>query len=261
MSRLLLMRSSSRKWLSFLLPSQEEEQTVLRDAGMSTAPNAQEDVTSQAALPMPSPPASPPPALRTSAPLRRLLDETSDLIDSPMFTHVLTLLLDASFSQLVDVRLRSEAYKLPPLTTDPSPAARITEVTDDDPVKSSIKLATVLAFMTREAHKIGNGVPNQYVQATEAVSEMEGFAAVVYSSNFELEAGLETVTTPDASKSRSGDELSTQVQEDILVADANGTTDAEPAQGYLDKATGVIDTAFGGFNSVWNRVTGRDTSL
>lgn len=42
--------------------------------------------------------------------------------------------------------------------------------------------------MTRQAHAIGNGIPNEYVQAIETVKELEAFAAVIYSSNFELEA-------------------------------------------------------------------------
>lgn len=52
------------------------------------------------------------------------------------------------------------------------------------------KLATVLAVMTREAHNIGNGTapPNEYIIAMEqGVRELEAFAAVVYSSNFDLE--------------------------------------------------------------------------
>ncbi|KAI4124641.1 MAG: hypothetical protein LQ347_005659, partial [Umbilicaria vellea] len=64
-----------------------------------------------------------------AAPLRRLLDETSDLIDSPTFTHINTLLLDTLFSHLTDTKLRAQAFKLPlephinpsdPLPIDPA---------------------------------------------------------------------------------------------------------------------------------------------
>jgi len=211
---------------------------------------------------MPSPPTSSSPAVTTSRPLRRLLDETSDLIDSPMFTHVLTLLLDATFSQLADTRLRSEAYKLPSLTPEPAPAARITEVIEVDPATASTRLANILAILTREAHKIGNGVPNEYVQAAEGVSELEGFAAVVYSSNFEFEAGLEASVTPDSSRSGSGDEAATKAKplESLFIAKAEEAARVEQGRGIINKTTGVVDMAWGGFESVWGNVTGRGLS-
>jgi peroxin-3 len=119
-----------------------------------------------------------------ATPLRRLLDETSDLIDSPPFSHVLTLLLDAGYSTLVDQKLAQQAYKIP-ATSDMADldAPRITEVVDVKPVK----LPIVLAILTRQAHSIGNGVPNEYLQSMEQVRDLEAFAAVVYSSNWENE--------------------------------------------------------------------------
>ena len=206
----------------------------------------------------------------TSPPLRRLLDETSDLIDSPMFTDVLTLLLDATFSHLVDRKLRSEAYKLPPMTSTPVPEPRITEVNDPDPLTASAKLATILALMTREAHKIGNGVPNEYIQAIEAVSELEGFAAVVYSSNFDLEAGFETNSTlypacPGSKGDAAGGGQDGQGEEGLN--DASNAAEGEEEQqadvygmqkggGVMKIATGVVSAAWGGFDSVWGKVTG-----
>ena len=208
---------------------------------------------------MPSPPASPSIAPGVSAPLRRLLDETADLIDSPMFTHVLTLLLDATFSQLADTRLRSEAYKIPPLAAEPSPSTRITEVTETNPATASTKLATILAVMTREAHKIGSGVPNEYVQATESVNELEGFAAVVYSSNFEVEAGLQMGSIPDSSPPGSEDEAGLREKglEGMSAAEAEEALAEEQDEGILGRATGILDAAWGGFGSAWGKVTGR----
>lgn len=154
---------SAKQWLEYLLPPQEQEEYVLNESGMIGSP--QEG-------------APPTPIITTS--LRRLLDETSDLIDSPPFTHVLTLLLDAGFSTLVDAKLASQAYKVP---AEPSsaPTAQITEIFDPKPVK----LPIVLAILTKQAHSIGNGVPNEYLQAMESVRDLEAFAAVVYSSNWE----------------------------------------------------------------------------
>ena len=208
---------------------------------------------------MPSPPASPPPAPTTSSSLRRLLDETSDLIDSPMFTHVLTLLLDTTFSQLADQKMRSEAYKISPLTPAPSPEPRIMEVTDSDPATASVKLATILAVMTREAHKIGNGVPNEYVQAMEGVKELEAFAAVIYSSNFEFEAGVGAGVTPDSSASHSPDEegQGSKTLENMSGVEAEEAVRVEKGGGIVDRATGVVDAAWGGFESVWGKVSGR----
>jgi peroxin-3 len=54
------------KWLSFLLPPQDQEDYVLRESGMTSSSDS------------PSP--------TTTSSLRRLIDETSDLIDSPSFT-------------------------------------------------------------------------------------------------------------------------------------------------------------------------------
>ncbi len=255
-----LIHRRIRQWLSLILPSRDQEDAVLRDSGMTTPPPLpQQPPTLQDPTSIPSPPNSPPSAASTiSLPLRRLLDETSDLIESPMFTHVLTVILDSTFSQLADKKLRSEAYKLPPLTLEPLTSERITEVTDSDPAAASVKLPIILAVMVREAHNIGRGVPNEYVQAMESVSELEGFAAVVYSSNFEFEAGVGAAVGSDTTTSRSNDDAvagkrplesppATEAEEAIMVG---------KGAGILDRATGVMDAAWGGFESVWGRVTG-----
>lgn len=162
---------------------------------MSSTPPSSSPSSSD--LPPASPPPNPSPVPELSSPhtpLRRLLDETSDLIDSPTFTHIHTLLLDTLFSHLTDHVLRVQAFKIPlPITTDPG--QRVTEILEGPaPIPSQseaagtkAKLATILAVVTRQAHAIGNGVPNEYVQAMEGVRELEAFAAVVYSSYFEVE--------------------------------------------------------------------------
>jgi peroxin-3 len=156
-------------WLQYLLPPKEEEEFVLKESGMTKEPSPLGSVSISSS---------------ESTPLRRLLDETSDLIDSPPFSHVLTLLLDAGYSTLVDEKIAQQAYKIPP-TSDISHlnAPQVTEVVDVKPVK----LPIVLAILTRQAHSIGNGVPNEYLQSMEQVRDLEAFAAVVYSSNWENE--------------------------------------------------------------------------
>ena len=152
----------ARKWLDCLLPPRDQEEFVLKESGM-TMEALQKDASTQ-------------------SPLRRLLDETSDLIESPPFSHVLTLLLDAGFSLLVDQKLAQQAWKTTP-TSGPDANVQIQEIVDVAPVK----LPIVLAPLTRQAHSIGNGAPNEYLEAMEQVRDLEAFAAVVYSSNWEAE--------------------------------------------------------------------------
>lgn len=249
-----------REWLSLILPPRDQEDAVLRDSGMTTPPPLpQQPPTLQDPTSIPSPPTSPRSTSTISSPLRRLLDETSDLIESPMFTHVLTVILDSTFSQLADKKLRSEAYKLPPLTLEPLATERITEVIDDDPAAASVKLPIILAVMVREAHNIGRGVPNEYVQAMESVTELEGFAAVVYSSNFEFEAGVGAVRGSDTAEPRSDDDAVARERslESPAAVEAEEATRMGKGAGILDKATGVVDEAWRGFESVWGKVTGR----
>jgi hypothetical protein len=154
---------TEKQWLEYLLPPQEQEEYVLNESGMIGS--------SQEGLPGK-------PLITPS--LRRLLDETADLIDSPPFTHVLTLLLDAGYSTLVDNKIASQAYKVPQEAQATS-TSQVIELVDPKPVK----LPVVLATLSRQAHSIGNGMPNEYLQSMETVRDLEAFAAVVYSSNWE----------------------------------------------------------------------------
>ena len=142
---------------------------------------------------------------------------------------------------------------------EPSPEARITEITDVDPATASAKLPIILAVMVREAHNIGRGVPNEYVQAMESVSELEGFAAVVYSSNFEFESGFEASVSPDTTASGSGADAIPMGKslEDLSSDEAEEAVRLEKGGGIIDRATGVVDTAWGEFESVWGSITGR----
>lgn len=198
-----------RKWLSFLLPPTSEEEMVLRESGVSSEQ---------------SPPESPPThnIYEISPILRRLLDETADLVDSPTFSQVFTGLLDAAFSLLIDDKVGPQAYKISSEaigidTVLSSAELQIQEVsggvvasTMDLNKERSAKLATVLAVFTRQAHEVGTGgslvetpdsdfpqipglpqspekEPNEYLTAMEHVSDLKGFAAVIYSSNFDYE--------------------------------------------------------------------------
>ncbi|KAI2487137.1 Peroxisomal membrane protein [Pyrenophora tritici-repentis] len=198
------------KWLSFLLPPQDQEDYVLRESGMTSSSESTSPTTTTS--------------------LRRLIDETSDLIDSPSFTHVLTQLLDAGFSHLVDVKISQLSYKIPPISDN---TARIQEIVGSD-VKA--KVANSLAVFCRQAHSIGTGANNEYLSAMEAVGGLEAFAAVVYSSNFEYES-------PEAATTLSQPATTEGTPKQIL-------PDSSAASGILinegpDKAVDEFESAWG----------------
>ncbi|KAF2174920.1 Peroxin-3 [Zopfia rhizophila CBS 207.26] len=202
------------KWLPYLLPTPDLESYVLRESGMTTASST---------------PASPS--------LRRLIDETSDLIDSPAFTHVLTLLLDASFSHLIDTKIAQLSYKIPP--TSPSPS-RVQEIVN--PSTSKAKVANSLAVFCRQAHNIGSGANNEYLKAIEEVRDLEAFAAVVYSSNFEYE-------TPEAG--------STEVDGSNRTSLA-GPSDSARTSMLMPESTRTSFVADSGFESAWGKALVRE---
>ena len=174
-----------------------------------------------------------------------------------MFTHVLTLLLDATFSQLTDQKIRTEAYKIPSPSPSGLPGPRIEDVTDtSDPATTTAKLATIMAVMTREARAVGSGVPNEYAQAMEGVSELEAFAAVIYSSNFEIEGSAEVVRESgdgDAANAAVGGSPSL---EEMSAEEAEESLRASRGTGIVGRATGIVDAAWGGFEGIWERVAG-----
>jgi peroxin-3 len=193
----------STRWLPYLLPPRDEEQSVLVESGVITPPRTSSSGSPEKAA-IKDLASSGPPDI-SSGPLRNLLDETADLIDSPTFTSVHTLLLNSLFSYLIDTKVAQQAFPPPTNTQSPPssahsaiPPLRIQELHPPDPTippeQRTVKLATILAVLTRQAHAIGNGSnpPNEYVSAMEIeVKELEAFAAVIYASN--LDAGLENV--------------------------------------------------------------------
>ncbi|KAM3564959.1 hypothetical protein ARSEF4850_001584 [Beauveria asiatica] len=205
----------SANWLKYLLPPQDQEDEVIRQSGIL------EDNAAQQGLPaQPSPEA-----------LRRLLDETADLVESPAFCHVLTLLLDAGFSTLVDKKLATEAFELP----DDESGFMANVITESKQTKV-VLLPKILSVLTRQAHAIGNGVPNEYLQDMEAVRGLEAFAAVVYSSNWESEvhgdgvvesvgsaktadAAATATTERQAQKKAAATETTTQGEQSIVMVE------------------------------------------
>ncbi|PSN60180.1 Peroxin-3 [Corynespora cassiicola Philippines] len=211
------------KWLPYLLPSQDQEDYVLKESGMSS--------TSESTSPT------------TATSLRRLIDETSDLIDSPSFTHVLTRLLDAAFSHLIDVKISQLSYKIPPVSEN---SARVQEIVGSD-IKA--KVANSLAVFCRQAHSIGSGANNEYLAAIEQVRDLEAFAAVVYSSNFEFESPEGgAASRPTTAAGLESNRISLAAPGDAL-----GASLSEPAD-LKDSWAG----ADAGFESAWGKALAKE---
>lgn len=203
-------------WLEFLLPPRDMEDEVIRESGILDDAPPQDEQTSRA----------------SSAILRRLLDETADLIESPSFAHVLTLLLDAGFSFLVDNKLATAAFQLPA-----SDDGIVSPELKDQQRSKVILLPKILSVLTRQAHVIGNGMPNEYLQRMETVRDLEAFAAVVYSSNWESEI-------------RADDDLMASAV-DLGTAPTAGSQ----SQGEGESSVVVVDSKEG-FDSAWERARG-----
>lgn len=95
--------------------------------------------------------------------LRRLLDETADFIESPNALDVIRKLVHNGLSVFIG--------KIEPLYVD----------------SQTTKLASILANITRQTHKMTSGSPfdpNEYIQSMINVPELDGFSAMVY-SNFD----------------------------------------------------------------------------
>lgn len=103
---------------------------------------------------------------------------------------------------------------------------------------------------------IGNGVPNEYVQAMEEVRELDAFAALVYSSHFELGVtmdangtGVEPVVEAEG---RAGGEV-------LGAKEVSGKGEEMPLEprigkGEKEEGAGIIGKTTGVFENVWGRV-------
>ncbi|KAG6068123.1 hypothetical protein E4U32_001805 [Claviceps aff. humidiphila group G2b] len=225
-------------WLPFLLPPPNQEDEVLRQSGIllndDRPPSTQPDSTASSSV-------------SRSAGLRRLLDETADLLESPSFSHVLTLLLDTAFETLVDKKLATEAFELPPQIPVPPPE------TMDLRASRVILLPKILSVLTRQAHVIGNGVPNEYLQDMETVRALTAFAAVVYSSNWDKEMCHDDDDDYGIMDSAIGigglgerEPRSRSVQGDVEAGDGG-------KRPVLDESIVVVDAAEDGFQTAWEK--------
>ncbi|KAG6102716.1 hypothetical protein E4U30_002252 [Claviceps sp. LM220 group G6] len=228
-------------WLPFLLPPPNQEEEVLRQSGIllddDSSPSTQPDSTASSSV-------------SRSAGLRRLLDETADLLESPSFSHVLTLLLDTAFETLVDKKLATEAFELPPQIPFPPPE------TVDLRASKIILLPKILSVLTRQAHVIGNGVPNEYLQDMETVRALTAFAAVVYSSNWDKEMCHDDDDDDDDGIMDSAIDIGGLGEREPRGRAVQGGV-VETGDGgkrpVLDESIVVVDAAEDGFQTAWEK--------
>jgi peroxin-3 len=106
-----------------------------------------------------------------------------------------------------------------------------------------ILLPKILSVLTRQAHVIGDGMPNEYLQKMETVRDLEAFAAVVYSSNWEQE-----IRTDDDLMASAVDLGAPQTSG--IVTQTQAQTQTQSTQG--ESSMVVVDPQ-GGFESAWGR--------
>lgn len=214
-------------WSAFLLPPRDQENEVVRQSGILEDNSLQGGYAAE-----PSSPA-----------LRSLLDETADLLESPAFSHVLTLILDAAFEILVEQKLATEAFELPSQSPFPPPESMELRGT------KHVLLPKILSGLTRQAHVIGNGVSNEYLHSMETVRALEAFAAVVYSSNWENEVREDGLMESAAFISKS------EAESQLLQQSVQESLQPGPEESVV-----IVDpTEERGFESAWEKAM-RDTS-
>ncbi|KAI6836695.1 Peroxin-3 [Hortaea werneckii] len=236
------------RWLEYLLPPQDEEAFVVRQAGSPDGEGSEMDSAYG--------------QQQISGPLRRLLDETSDLIDSPTFSQVLTRLLDAGYSNLVDNRIAVEAFK----AADPSSSgvlgmsayggeSRVSEVVD-----TKAKLAHILPVFCRQAHVIAagsgdleavdgvTGGGNDYLTVLDGVDQLSAFAAVIYSSNFEQEVAEGAKESNATDAPRTATYQSTNTHGPNSMTQVPETQPTELAEGLLRSEVDNVSGSAAGAN-------------
>lgn len=236
------------QWLPFLLPPTTLEDFVLKESGVLG--DSATAATSQSSSPSVSSPIS------TITPaLRRLLDETSDLVESPAFCHVLTLLLDTGFSVLLNKKVLAGAFG--PSIPITGSIADAPDQAAANPVTRAVLLPKILSVLTRQAHAIGNGIPNEYLQEMEHVQDLQAFAAVVYSSNWENEIHQDAELVAAAANLNDAAVAATRHTDEVVVPGQDRGDVVKSSQGITgEESLVVIDPSQSSFESAWEKALG-----
>lgn len=91
--------------------------------------------------------------------LRSLLDESAKEMGSSESAILISRCLDLGLSQLLEVKLKGAFQD-----------------------REKMRVANVLPVMTREAHIVGLGQPNEFLEAINNISELDGFSARLFTS-------------------------------------------------------------------------------
>ncbi|KAI1822964.1 Peroxin-3 [Xylaria intraflava] len=240
------------QWLPFLLPPTPLEDFVLKESGV-LGDSAMASTHQSGSSSLASPKSTITPALR------RLLDETSDLIESPAFCHVSTLLLDAGFSVLLNKKLLAGAF-----TPDTLAAGSIAEFPEQaaiDPTTRAVLLPKILSVLTRQAHSIGNGMPNEYLQEMEQARDLEAFAAVVYSSNWENEIHQDEELVAAADSLHDAVAATSQHADKVSSFQHGRSTGVKASQATTgEESIVVVDPSQGSFETAWEKAMGSSQS-
>ncbi|CAK7263959.1 peroxin [Sporothrix epigloea] len=238
------LSSQQSRWLSLVLPPPGLEEFVLRESGIlsdsATATFEQIDRSEAEGAESASSVSSTVPAndspAQTKA-LRRMLDETADLVESPTFAHVLSQILDAGFATLIEHKVAPAAFDLPPSVGEGS--LELTRLRH----KKVVQLPKILSVLTRQAHVIGSGMPNEYLHEMESVRDLEAFAAVVYSSNWESEIHEDSLLA-----------AAEDVRQQAEVEQAKHVVAALPAETALaDESVIMVEQSQASLESAWER--------
>jgi len=170
-----------------------------------------------------------------------------------MFSTVLTSILDAGFTVLADNKIATLGFKLPLISSSQS---RVHEIVGTD---VSTRLASLLSVFCRQAHTIGAPHDNEYLAAMENVRGLEAFAAVVYSSNFEIEApdfsSNNTVRAP-SSKAATSSAPTPAVPGAGKASDM--TTEPVPPVVTLEQETGLVVDGAADLEKAWSEAVKKE---
>ncbi|CAK7199971.1 peroxin [Sporothrix eucalyptigena] len=241
--------ATTSRWLPLVLPPPGLEDFVLRESGIlaDSATAAFEQIDRSEVDPAASM-ASASASTSTSkdspvqaAALRRMLDETADLVESPTFSHVLTQILDAGFATLIERKVAPVAFDLPPSVGEGS--LELNRLRHE----KVVQLPKILSVLTRQAHMIGSGMPNEYLHEMESVRDLEAFAAVVYSSNWESEIDEEGLLA-------AAEEVRQQAAAEQTSATASAAAAAPATESLaVEESIVMVDQSQVSLESAWER--------
>ncbi|KAF8472453.1 Peroxin-3 [Kalaharituber pfeilii] len=149
----------SLKWITmYLLPTRDEEKIVFTESGYTQAvpppPAVPSAESSQASTPAPTPL-----EIGSSPALRKMLDETSDLLDSPNAAVVMHMMLELAFGVLIEERIGEQVFKK---AADAATAASTAQLAPPPPEPTKPSLppsgSSMLPIISVTEHQDSGGV-------------------------------------------------------------------------------------------------------